>query len=465
MEADQTIESETPKETTIKEILEKYPDVTFVHGIHATHWTNNNSLLSEHASWKDKLDIALNFAPNLSASTIRQGENTNVIWSRMGLLIADGNIEAMYSVDAGSKARGLNNREIDSRKKQSSVIDTFNRSGSKNGHSGGLYNEVIVSHPKYVGFYLAIDKNIGDESVVSDQEIVVETETRGLPLYLMLEGRLFSLPREKKLKVIEILRKEVQSGRYRDDKSLSEIGVEPVVLSDLETVVSDSETRDREKNRLLKSSHFDVDKLAEKNEELTNIIAYRWGIKGYMDFAIYKHNRRIGEDEKYPRSRKEVEASGRKIIEVTLRSFKGTYFEYETNKGKKRVVTLTKNLNTGSESCQFEIVSGMRFVMLGAGGGVNFDYDVHNSEDYVSELIFAVNKLVNRWGDIDNLSQQCRYHLYGFALAARNFGDEVAVGKIEAILGEDLEKIKEVVGRRVDQDGNINIFETDLSTL
>jgi hypothetical protein len=152
----------------------------------------------------NKLDIALYLRPNLSVSSIKSGEQGNNLFSRMGLILADGNLEQMYSVDAGSKPKNLQIRNALEGIKQSTLHEAVNR---KNKPAGSAmfrpYNEFIVSHPTYAGFFYCTDANFSDQSLVSFAELMPELAKRQIPLYLLEKGKLYQTANGVKAELAE----------------------------------------------------------------------------------------------------------------------------------------------------------------------------------------------------------------------------------------------------------------------
>ncbi len=86
---------------SVENIMETY-DVLLVHGIHPTFIPDANSILKAGTTWKDKLKIFLTLQPDISASTISRDDTAENIWSRIGVILAGGEITQASPYDSAT---------------------------------------------------------------------------------------------------------------------------------------------------------------------------------------------------------------------------------------------------------------------------------------------------------------------------------------------------------------------------
>ncbi len=123
---------------------------------------NENSNVSEKATYGDDIDIMLAFEPSVSASSVTPGQKSR-LWSPSGFLLAGGQIGEVGGSDIGSGANGIKSRGG----KDSSVeqIDDFiGRSGKKHEdiykqHGSHGMNEAVVNNPEVFGFFQQVEKD------------------------------------------------------------------------------------------------------------------------------------------------------------------------------------------------------------------------------------------------------------------------------------------------------------------
>lgn len=106
-----TIVENANQTRSISEVARKY-GATFIHGILPNFTPETNSLLIPSADWKTKLQIFLAFEPTISASSIRPGDQHFNMWGRMGVILAEGEIESANDAEAGTGAFGVNQRIV-----------------------------------------------------------------------------------------------------------------------------------------------------------------------------------------------------------------------------------------------------------------------------------------------------------------------------------------------------------------
>jgi len=164
-------------------------DALFIHSIQPNYVPGINSILQAKATWKTKLDILLSLRPNLSVSSIREGDSYQKMYGRMGVILRNGNIHFASPTDTGSKAKTLDRREVigmptgDLKYLKENVSKAILSNNER-------YNEFGVIEPEVAGYYVNIEQTdySSDWDLVSPREIVSKTKEWGLPLYVIQNG-------------------------------------------------------------------------------------------------------------------------------------------------------------------------------------------------------------------------------------------------------------------------------------
>jgi hypothetical protein len=96
-------EKEDQRARDVGENISRYK-VFFVHGIQHLFTPKENSLLRQGIGWESKLKIALALEPTVSVSTTRPNISSDHLWSKFGVLLNGGKIEAAHPRDSASRA-------------------------------------------------------------------------------------------------------------------------------------------------------------------------------------------------------------------------------------------------------------------------------------------------------------------------------------------------------------------------
>jgi hypothetical protein len=136
--------------------------VFFVHTINENPALrhNENSNVSQEATFEDDLDILLALGPSVSASSVAPGMDedgmVSGLWSKTGgVLISRGHISAASVQDIGTVSRGIQDRTVFGEANQSveeidAVIQNANRVLPD--EIGG-YNELVINNPEVSGYF------------------------------------------------------------------------------------------------------------------------------------------------------------------------------------------------------------------------------------------------------------------------------------------------------------------------
>ncbi|MBP7786047.1 hypothetical protein KA062_02215 [Patescibacteria group bacterium] len=417
--------------TTIKEVMAAEEGIIFVHGIHATFSPKENSLLNEIVSWKEKLDIALNLGPILSVSSIKSGEQASVLFSKMGLVLADGKIEAVYSGDGGTKAKNLQSRELFPDRKQSSLSQAVNRTGDKFGWSECRYNEFVIRDPQFAGFFYSTDMNKDDRSRAPLSEVMAELEIRGIPLFLLENGSLFTTIN----------------------------GVKGEQCKNIQPLILDPKKKESETERILASSFININTLSNNNRELSGVVAFGWGEKEYLDFFENRYNNGFRSyEEKIPKDNKELTKKARHLITFAIGNQVNNYFLFQTQDGKDRLVREERDYGRNSHTIDCSYHKDRSYANIGRGL-VKLRGDPSNPKSRAAALIDSMNE----YPDIDKIVFNSQCYLAGFAAAAEYFGDNETAEFIQNYLGlEQYSLVKKAYEKRIGADGRLILLKSDL---
>jgi hypothetical protein len=416
---------------TIKEAM-RQERVIFVHGIHATLWTKSNSLLNKSATWQDKLDIALYLRPNLSVSSIKSGEQGNNLFSRMGLILADGNLEQMYSVDAGSKPKNLQIRNALEGIKQSTLHEAVNR---KNKPAGSAmfrpYNEFIVSHPTYAGFFYCTDANFSDQSLVSFAELMPELAKRQIPLYLLEKGKLYQTAN----------------------------GVKAELAEKIDPILVDSQRTELEVKRLLANSVFDIQKLALNNDDLRRAFSFGCGQEAYLSYIESRYNKFFKyNEEQFPHDETAFAQKAKLLASIAIGNVLNSYYLFSTRAMHERIIRVSKRYNDNSLQISCE-QKKPNVANIGISGNIALRM---LSEDPSSHAMALLSAIKNYQSDAQ-VMLECDAYLAGFARSASIFYDDKTTSLINNYLGsERLFLPQEAYDKRIGVDGRLVLLESDL---
>lgn len=166
-------------------------NVVFVHGLSVIAPTQN-SQMSTAATIEQKAIVDLALTPDLSCSTIRQGDGRAQYWSEVGLLLNGGRIRAASKGDAATIA-GRGGRRNFGHAATENLGKAIQGAIEHDPSSGtGGYNEIVVRNPEICGFYVSLDVGISDLPI-SIEKVENILKNLGLPLYGVENGVLYEV--------------------------------------------------------------------------------------------------------------------------------------------------------------------------------------------------------------------------------------------------------------------------------
>lgn len=196
------------KERSSLEKIIQENQIIFLHGIspeiHPIVKANNNWLRADADNWQTRLAIILSLRPDICAYTLKEGDNSLHMFSKMGVIINKGTTIFSNPSDAGTRVVGLNRREriYDGKTTPShmemepeEVTESINTAINK--REANTYNEFVVSQPEIAGFYVCSEPEIIDRPYATPfepaptAEIVKSIVALGIPLYIINNGRVY----------------------------------------------------------------------------------------------------------------------------------------------------------------------------------------------------------------------------------------------------------------------------------
>lgn len=136
----------------VANVIEK-EGVVFVHGTLLDMVPEANSLVRNEATWQDKIKILCALEPTVSTSAIKAGYGRRTIWAPVGALLAGGHVEYATSGDGASRAKSLTKRATSRRWTDPIGLQIEQTLEA----SGGQYNEFVVAKPKIAGLYAYVE--------------------------------------------------------------------------------------------------------------------------------------------------------------------------------------------------------------------------------------------------------------------------------------------------------------------
>lgn len=226
----------------IENLMEKY-NVIFVHGLLHGHTPEGNSLLRGNIEWRTKLDVVLCLAPTLSTSSIKQGDASDSMWCRSGVILKKGSVVMGREGDAGTRATSIGNRESGLGNKDLKDIEQAVRSRGSGAFGYKNYNELVVRDPEIAGLYIYSDPN--------DPE---KTNTDLPPIKIIAKAS-----QELKLPLFVINRKGIFRGRWDEQRKQilpeEQVDFQDIKKSDFQL---DENTRIQLQKEIFGDSPFDL---------------------------------------------------------------------------------------------------------------------------------------------------------------------------------------------------------------
>ncbi len=167
-----------------------------VHAINAGIKRGQNNSIYQGESWKDKLAVAVELKPTISASSIKKGLHA-ATWFPFGIVLKAGRVEESSFGDTNTTARGLTERstQLDV---SGNVEDYIRKLGS---HKKAGYNELVTSNPEAAGMFINLDQanpNINSTGLrysnyegnheLLYEEIFTEAQRYGMKVFAFKEG-------------------------------------------------------------------------------------------------------------------------------------------------------------------------------------------------------------------------------------------------------------------------------------
>ena len=475
------------KQRDVKNVLGQY-GVAMVHALIPNGAPSENTLLRSDISWQEKLKILLAFEPTISTSTISPEQQAT--WRNMGVLLSGGRVEVASPQDAGTKAKGLKEREVRQGHFSTTDINGQKKTIEKQlqdatSHRGG-YNEVVVGNPEIAGFFVKVNEDnslteLGDANAyVSPEDIFKTVRDMHLPLFVIKGGEVYRANPDEAEKVLDTT--YIRDKSYKTIMKLGE-KVPPAELSNLPTALN-KEQQDQLVTEILDDSPF---KLSMAEAHCTDAMSA--GRETYVGVNFGKLN----SGENFPTEI--YQSSGRyetmtsyvgkemKILSVVkspdaiqrLVSIDGKLFTEDTNKrtGKRNLYdSLSEHLKIGS------IVANVsNFFTYGTERGKETSID--STTAYIDRMKLEVDTIKDLLSKAEKDSSEHResriekeknslrqraFHLYGYADEAGKNGDIESQEMANHLAAEVLprETYDEIVKRRVGPNGEFKITKEDL---
>ena len=470
------------KDRDVKSILEQY-NVAMVHALIPRGAPSENTLLRSDISWQEKLKIILAFEPTISTSTI--SPENQVTWRNMGVLLSGGRVEAASPHDAGTKARGLWEREV---RTSSSVCDyatgqwkPIEKQLQEATAKHESYNEVVVGHPEVAGFFIKVneDDSIGElgdmDTYVSPDEVFSTVRDMNLPLFVVKGGEVYHANPDTAERVL------VDPNR-RTYKIIIKLGekIPPVELAKLPSVM-DKKRQDELVTEIMDDSPF---KFSMAEAHCTD--AMNGGRETYVGTNFNKLNsienipteiyQSIGKYENFPDFvGKEMKILGEiKSHESIYRpvSIDGELYTEKTNKrtGKRILQVGLYDL-----LCRGGFTGGVDIGLI-YGPKKEGNKPIDSTGAYLERMQVEINEYreslakaeKEHWEhgveSCQHFLRQAAFHLYGYADEAEKYGDVESQEATNLLASEVLsrETYDEIVRRRIGPNGEFRITKKDL---
>jgi len=425
-------------EIPVAEALSEH-DIFLVHGIgENTDVGGASLLLTEHASFRTKLEVCLAFEPHLSTSTLRPGANEGA-WSTQGLLIVGGKITGAHRGDGGTVARGLHKRDSQRGDLKEYIQDAiYNRQN---------YNELTVDAPRFAGLYY--QRQLGEEALPAT--LVQAHRELGLPVYVLAEDGL-------------------HEATVVDEKGMYELG-KLVTPDELAPIDSSGFDPAKLRQELLEKGVF---KLAGQERQL--VTASEWGRVAYrLEYAESHDTDPIIET--IATYQTGISIMSRLVLKEAGLVQEST--QYGGLGGSNKPVTREKTDSETSFQLRFmnlpssELIGRDRFFSLldQVNSILDQSMDREQRADYLQFVNEVIDTLKQAIGDKvseagqDYLSK-VGFHLFGFAAEAERGGDhgraKQARAMAERLVSDTV--YQDVIERRRTAAGGFRLTEEDIET-
>jgi len=118
---------------------------------------NENSDVSDEATYEDDIDIMLSLEPSISASSVTPGKKANLWPGTSGFLLGGGKIGEASTSDGGTRAHGIKSRggENSSIEEIDRVVGRNHKDSKQDYEKFGynVYNEFVVNDSEVAGFF------------------------------------------------------------------------------------------------------------------------------------------------------------------------------------------------------------------------------------------------------------------------------------------------------------------------
>ncbi len=426
--------------------LSKEYGVFFVHGIQRYTPDKNSPLLSS-VETTDKFRIAFALSPTLSASTIRPGDGRGNYWASQGFIIGNGTVTEAHRSDATTQTRGLFGRASLSQQRKQPIaeqVQTAIHAPTSNGNRS--YNELVIDHPELSAVYATVDDiphnyNPFDEERNQAYEIA---EHLGLPFVVLQAGKPYRAIYDRKTHRLQtgepIPPEELQQPTHIDDGKKQNMVAEIFEHSPFKPRTQEYEYVDaRDQGR---TTYLDI--VLAANEKAVELPIHLATLDGKtIDYSVQK-NRVVCTSTQFDRWANENIARSSYIQE-----------DLEMQKRLKQPYTyITRNQ-------QAEISSSEAFTSPEK-------YLEHLSETtaaYKSNGEHATSQESKAlW---EGMVHKIACHVYGFGTEAAARGNMTIAEQANTLADEyfDVEKIQDVMRRRVNDQGGFRATEEDFPEL
>lgn len=194
------------QETDLKAIAAKY-GVYFIHGITPAFgdvmlreaMLQRNKLLQWDAGWRQRTAIVLGLQPDISVSTLKPGDTTQNMWSKMGLVLSGGNLVNAHTMDASTTVVDIKKQQSPHFKKAFYEMQPEevkeNIRASIEEREPNYYNELVIRDPEIAGFYVCLDLDdphgMRSMDIAPIQEITAYLAENNIPLYVVHDGTMY----------------------------------------------------------------------------------------------------------------------------------------------------------------------------------------------------------------------------------------------------------------------------------
>jgi len=448
--------------------------------------------LTPEATWEDKLDTALSLKPTLSTSTLRTGEKfieggMQNLWSRIGIVLSDGEIESSYSNDAGTKAASVTSR-AKAMKESESLEDAIRKRNKKDGYGFRNFNEIVVSNPEILGFYICLDDPRRVNSNIPDdlppiEDILKKTMARNIPVLALISGSLYKLPQDISPEeinevMIKIRNQKGASAKKEISNDLIQKGWEKIKYQNLKYSSVHIENRYEILGQILNKNVFDIAELATKDPFIEDALSIIQGKEMYYALAEPSKIKNKTYIENYEELQEAINqseflkmGSNGKLDLVdcsTHRSGKRLYFRknnriFYTLLEKEGTFHFQKDIKREAKDGKFEFGISNNSVHSRLERPENF------LESFPKTLLNWKKYMENARTEEEKVGYERLYkrhltYLYGFGLQASIEGDTLIANRVKDLISshENFSEIEDFAKNRITPNGTIIITEEDL---